>query len=200
MRIFALETDLRKLEQQFLSPGEHHILTVFYHWFTFLFRVIGYTLITIVIFGAATAAVVFLEAPWQWAFGPASVLWLILIPYPLARAYIDWQFDFLFLTDTRVIIVDQSFIFRQSILQLNLENFASVTSVTQWLNLFPFGKIVFNLKEGHGERIIMKYVPQSQDVADKISDAVAAFTRENPNFSMQPTALLTTIKDCPPRR
>ncbi len=200
MRIFALETDLRKIEAKFLSPGEEHIITAFYHWFTFFLAVLKHLAITTVII-ALVVVITLAGAPWEWVTLIALALWLILVPYPLLKRYIDWKFDFLFMTTDKVIIVDQSSIFKQKITQMNLENFASVTSETQFWNIFPFGKVHFHLKEGVGKEMKLKYIPEAADVADKIADAVTALQRRRsgkPVATQKPmpaTPLLTTAKD-----
>jgi hypothetical protein len=180
MRIFALETDLKKLEEKFLSPGEQHIITAFHHWIIFAVALIKYILITAIIVAIAVTVDIATGAPWDWTALTAFVFWLILVPFQLLKRYIDWRYDFIFVTTTRVITVDQSSIFKQSIKQFNLENFASITSHTQFWNIFPFGKIVFELKEGHGRGMTYKYIPDAQTVADAISDTVALFVDEKP--------------------
>ncbi len=201
MRIFALETNLRKLEEKFLSPGERHVITTFFHWFIFLISVVKYFFITLIIAGLGVTADVLTAAPWQWTLLAAGIVWLVIVPYPLLTRYIDWKYDFIFVTTTRVIIVNQSSIFRQTVKQLHLENFASVTSQTQFANLLPFGKVIFELKEGHGKELIFKYIPDAPAVADVIADTVALFGREEesprqaPAQIVQPTPPLTTVKD-----
>ncbi len=200
MRVFALETDLRKVEQKFLSPGEEHLITAFYHWLMFFFSIVKYAAITAILLAIAIFVEVTTAAPWQGILLVALVIWLIVVPYPLLKRYIDWRFDFLFLTTDKVIVVDQSSIFKQKVTQMNLENFASVTSETQFWNIFPLGKLHFDLKEGVGQALVLKYIPNAADVADKISDAVTAYQRHKSGHPEDrrrsfPTPPLTTSKD-----
>ena len=90
--------------------------------------------------------------------GVTAALFIPIVIWPVVHDYIDWKFDFIDLTTDKVIIVDQGSIFRRTIKQINLENIASVTSKTQFLNLFPFGVVHIDLKEGHGQEMILQYM------------------------------------------
>jgi len=201
MRIFALETDLRKIEEKFLSEGEQHMITAFHHSLIFLLAVVKYTIFTAIIIALAVTASVTFGAPWEWSSIAALVAWLLLVPYQVLKRYIDWKYDFIFVTTTRVITVNQSSIFRQTIKQLNLENFASITAQTQFGNIFPFGKIIFELKEGHGRGMTYLYIPHATTVADVISDTVAMFVKAGgyipagKQAAVHATPPLTTAKD-----
>ena len=94
------------------------------------------------------------------------------------KAWIDWCFDFIFVTTDRVILVDQTSIIRQKITPLHMENIASVTYETQFWDIFKFGIVDIRLKEGSGdEHRVLRYVPNSKEVASKISDVVTRYQR-----------------------
>ncbi|HRH93011.1 MAG TPA: hypothetical protein PKV72_00595 [Candidatus Peribacteria bacterium] len=84
--------------------------------------------------------------------------------------------------------MDQATIFRQTIKQINLENFASVEAETQFLNLFPFGRVRFSLKEGEGEAMLLSYIPDASGVADDIADAVSNYHRRREFHGVPPAA------------
>lgn len=177
MRIFALETNLDTLIATFASPGEKPIMTTFYHGFLFFVAIFKAIVFTAVLVGTAILAGIYLAIPALWIIGVAAFLWLIVVPLPLLRHYIDWRYDFLYLTEDKLIIVDQSFIFSQKIKQINLENIASVASETQFFNLLGFGIIRINLKEGEGNEIVLKFVPKAQAVSDTIADQTSTFEK-----------------------
>ncbi len=176
MRIFALETDIGKLKKRFLSEGEREIRTVFFHGFRFFLRLLGHTLWTSIFL----AFVLFMSStglPLLWLLIAAGTPWIFFIATSLLKAYLDWRYDFLLITTDKVIIVDQSSIFHQKVTPMNLENFASVTAETQFWNLFPFGILSFNLKEGVGNGVRLRYIPHVHEVVSVISDAITTFQR-----------------------
>jgi GNAT superfamily N-acetyltransferase len=58
-------------------------------------------------------------------------------------------------TNEEVVFVDQSSLFHIKIRQMNLDNVASVSAESQFWNIFPFGKIHFDLKEGVGSSLTL---------------------------------------------
>ena len=176
MRIFALETNIEKLKKNFLSLEEREIRTVSFHWFRFFLNLLRNILLTIALVAGAIAIGFSGLSPW-WIIAAAWILWLFFIFPSLLRAYIDWRYDFLLLTGDKVIVVDQSSLFHKKITPINLENFASVSAETQFWNLFPFGILHFNLKEGTGEGVNLRYIPAAQEVASVISDTITQFQR-----------------------
>lgn len=176
MHIFALETDIGKLKEHFLSTEEREIRTVFFHGFRFFLAALRLTLWTLFIAGIAMG-LGYAGLLFPWAIVGACVLWLLCIPLPFIRAYIDWHYDFILITTDKVIIVDQSSLFHQKITPMNLENFASASAETQYWNLFPFGVLHFNVKGGVGSGLNLHYIPHAHDVASCISDAITTFQR-----------------------
>ncbi|HRH93932.1 MAG TPA: hypothetical protein PKV72_05380 [Candidatus Peribacteria bacterium] len=177
MRIFALETDIQKIKDRFLAHGEREIFTATPHLFRFLTAIIREFIITVVIVIAAgiTYSIGFLELGTV-VLG-AIVLWFLLVSYGLLQAYIDWKFDFIFLTTDKLIIVDQRSLFRKSTTPINLENLGDVVAETQWLNLFDFGMIHFALKEGQGPEIVLKYMPHADKLVAMISQQITLYQR-----------------------
>lgn len=176
MKIFALETDLQKACQTFCPAGESPLLIVRYHPFRFFISVIRYFFFTVLLSAAAGFAA-YLGMPWTWIVGVFAVVWLVFILPGVIRAYIDWRFDAIVITEDHVIILDQTSLFHAEARQMHLENFASVSASTQMWNLFPFGKLYFDLKEGVGERLVLKYIPNAAQVALTIGSTVRNFQR-----------------------
>ena len=176
MRIFALETDIGKLKQRFLSSEEREIQTVFFHGFRFFFVVLKDVLWTLLLIAIAVAAG-YAGLALEWLIPGALLLWLFFTFRTLLRAYIDWRYDFLLITTDKMIVVDQSSLFHQKVTPMNLENIASVSAETQFWNLFPFGILHFNLKEGTGNGVNFRYIPHAHDVASGISDSITTFQR-----------------------
>jgi hypothetical protein len=102
--------------------------------------------------------------------------WTVLGGFGLVRAFIDWKYDFILLTTDKLIIVDQSSLFRKSITPISLENLGDVVSQTQWLNLFNFGIIQFALKEGTGE-VKLKFMPDADALVAKIAEQITLYQR-----------------------
>ena len=176
MKIFALETNLAKLNQSFLSHSEQIIVVVQFHGLRFFFRCITGAVVT-----ALLVAVLLMGTS---AGIPASMLlvivlvgWAILVLRPLLRGFIDWKYDELLVTTEKIVIVNQSSIIRQEVKQMNLENLASVNTRTQFWNIFPFGELFFELKEGTGQSIRLRYIPLAQRVCALISDTLVKYKR-----------------------
>jgi len=176
MKIFALETNIERAVKSFLSEGEQLLLVVRFHAAVFLFAVLRHLLLTLVLVGIATAAVL-LSVPLWWAVGGFFLVWIFTVLIKVVTAYIDWKYDFLVVTNDKVVLVNQSSIFHVEVRQMHLENFASVTARTQFWNLFPFGIVCFDLKEGVGQSICLTYIPDAAQVASQITNAVRRFQR-----------------------
>ena len=190
MRIFALETDKSKIIQKFCHQGECVVLMTYYHGLSFLFAIIREIIITVVLIVVAFIAVAY-GAPLWTTIGVLSVLWLIFVFFNLAKAWIDWQYDFILVTTDKVILVDQTSFFKQEIKPIHIENIGSVSTETQFWGIFPFGQIQINLKEGEGGDVITKrYVPRAEEVASKISTVVTNFQRgdQGKQFTNAPEA------------
>lgn len=178
MRFLALDTDIVRMQAKFLSPAETHVMTVFYHPFVLILKVIRGLLLSLLILGIAGVMVAFTDLPVNLIVGLWCLVWLVTVPWPIVRSYIDLNYDFIYVTSDKLILVDQSTIVRQTITQMNMENVASVSSQTQLLNLFPFGIVRFQLKEGTGQEMKLRFIPHADVVADRISDAVTAYQRQ----------------------
>lgn len=176
MRIFALETNTDLFKKQFLFEDEQEVHTIYYHWFKFALRLVRQLLFTIPLILLA-AGIVTLGAPLGMVILIAVIFWLIFIVPSAIQAFLDWRYDFIFITTDKVVIADQSSLFRQRITPSNLENFASVSSETQFMNLFPFGKLHFHLKAGMGKDLVLSYIPDADGAVSKIANAVTVFQR-----------------------
>lgn len=176
MHIFALETDVEKLKRQFLSAEEQEVRTVFHHPLQFVLKALRQLLITVALVALGVLLVSFGLPAWPviWAMLAA---WFLVVFFPLLRAYIDWKYDFILLTTDKVVVVDQSSLFHRKVTPMNLENFASVSAETQFLNIFPFGILHGSLKEGTGVELRLRYIPHAAEVAALISDTVTQFQR-----------------------
>ena len=176
MRIFALETNKEKLKRSFCGPDEKLICVVNFHGFLFAVKAVLAIVWTALIAGAVAGGIT-MDVPLGALLAVASLLWLILIVRPLFRSFIDWKFDLLILTTGKLVIINQSSIFRQHVRQMNLENVASVNMETQFGNIFPFGRLCFDLKEGLGERVCLSYIPYAHHVSASISDALVKYSK-----------------------
>ncbi len=176
MRIFALETDTDKLNRSFLSADEQIVLKVRYHGFLFIMHSIGAVFSSIVIIAAGVGAA-FANIPSVISVPVLLIAWLVFVVRPLLRAFIDWQYDELVVTTEKIILVNQSSIIRQEIQQMNLENLASVKALTQYGGIFPFGKIQFDLKEGTGMALHLKFIPNAQQVCSSIGNCLVEYQR-----------------------
>jgi hypothetical protein len=170
MRIFALETDSLKLERRLLSEDEIVLRRVRFSVFLFLFR-----LIRAVFFTAILVAVGFLFSlvgfPASWVSLILFVVWFFVVFIPLVNAFIDWKFDFILVTTEEVVVVDQTSIIRLKIQQIGLDSIIRVTAVTQFLHIFPFGRLHFDLQEGAGN-VDLPYIPHAETVAASVSNAI----------------------------
>ncbi len=120
--------------------------------------------------------------PWLWVSVGWSIALLIFVLPGMVRAFIDWRFDGIVVTTDSVIIIDQTSLFHTEVRQMHMENFASVSASTQYWNLFSFGRVFFDLKEGVGQRLSIAFVPQAERIAFLISEQVRMFQR-NPAMS-----------------
>ena len=177
MRIFALETDLEKLTRSFV-PEEHALVRrVHHHWLIFFLKSLKSSLISMVFIAIAVAMWLFVGFPGLYAAGGVLLLLLLFVFFPLMRAFIDWKYDVLIVTKDKIVVVDQSSLFRREVREMNLENVAAISTETQYWNIFPFGKIVVDLKEGHGNRLILPFMPQADDISTAISDVLVQYER-----------------------
>ncbi len=177
MQIFALETDIEKIKQRFLAHGEQEIFTVTPHVFSFLVAILRDIIETAFFFAMALyftqiGLLTLLQATIFFV-----VIWIVFVFFSLVRAFIDWKYDFLFLTTDKLIIVDQMSLFRKSITPINLENLGDVVAQTQWLNLFSFGMIHFALKEGQGPEVILRFIPHADTLVAQISQQITLYQR-----------------------
>lgn len=176
MKFFALNTNLADVKQDFLTLDEQEVHTTHYHWMSFFFAILREIIYSIFFIGAVSLL--------GWAGVPlaplisiAFFLWIFFIFFHLIKAYIDWRYDFILITTDKVILIDQSSIFQRKITPITLDNFASISSQTQFLNIFRFGKIVLNLKEGVGAEIALHFIPDAGRVAGVMADCVTKFQR-----------------------
>lgn len=184
MKIFALETDEAKVEEQFFGNGEKKLFTVRFHGFLFVTRLIAQGLVTLVLAAIAVVADL-LGVPWYWVVPAFLVVWFFVVFFRVLQGYIDWRYDAILVTDRKVVIINQSSIFHVAVRQMHLENFASVGSSTQFLNLLPFGQLCFDLKEGVGQSMCLKYVPDAALVARQLSEVVDCYGRGTRPGAMQ---------------
>ena len=177
MQIFALETDIQKIKDRFLAHGEEEIFTVNPHILSFLIKTVWDVVLTVVLI---TVSVYFYQIglfALETILTVSFLLWFFFIFFSIVEAYIDWKYDFIFLTTDKLIIVDQMSLFRKSITPINLENLGDVVAQTQWLNIFNFGIIHFALKEGHGPEVMLRFMPEADKLVAKISQQITLYQR-----------------------
>jgi len=188
MRIFALETKKQHIIERFCDQedGECLVLQTSYHTLSFLFAMVREILMTILFFGIGIAAWT-AGLPMFWISMILMMLWIIFVFFNILKAYIDWFFDFIFVTTDKVVLVDQTSVFKQEIMPIQIENIGGVSTFTQFWDIFPFGGICIHLKEGRqGEDITKKFVPHAREFAGKISDVITRYQRRHYGEKMPP--------------
>ncbi|MBU2213635.1 hypothetical protein KKC44_02440 [Patescibacteria group bacterium] len=178
MRIFALETNVNKIKQRFCRPDEREILMTYYHGLSFLFAIVREILITIVLFVLGLIGWYY-----NWPIGMLiailALVWVIFVLFNIIKAYIDWAYDFILITTDKVLLMDQTSFFHREIKPIHIENIGSVSTDTQFWNIFPFGILHIHLKEGlGGESLTKRYVPRVQEVAGTLSDVITVYQRK----------------------
>ena len=177
MRILALETNVDRIKRRFMSEGEEEIITTYYHGASFFFASLREFMYTMILFGIGVAAW-YMRAPMEFVVPALSIIWFVFVFFTIFKAFVDWRFDFIFVTTDRIVLMDQTSLIRQRIMPIHNENIASIISETQFWDLFRFGRIVISLKEGGGkEKIVLNYVPDAKDVAARISEVVTQYQR-----------------------
>lgn len=179
MRFLALETNIEKIKNRFVCKGEEdEILMTRYHGLSFLFASFRELFMTLLLFGVGVLAW-WLQAPMTYAVSLLFGIWLVFVFYNLLKAWIDWRFDFLLVTTDKVIVVDQTSIIRCKVKPIHIENIGSVTSETQFADIFNCGIVQIDLKEGEGgDTISLRYVPNAKEVSTKISDVVMRYQKK----------------------
>lgn len=176
MQFFALETNVHKTKARFLAPGEREIFLVHRHIMSFMLQVFWEILITIALVVAFTyLPIIGIVSPLIATIG-FLVGWFGFVFFGLIRGFLDWKFDFLFLSTDKLIILDQTSLFKKTITPINLENLGDVVSQTQWMDLFGFGIVRVKLKEGATD-IVMKYMPNADTLVSKISQQITLYQR-----------------------
>ena len=181
MRIFALQTDRQKIIRRFCHDheGESVVHFTHYHGLSFLFRTLKDVFYTIVLITLGVVAVL-LNLHMGWTLGILGLVWFFFVFSNLLKIYIDWRYDFIVVTTDKVILVDQTLFFKQQIMPIHIENIGGISTFTQFWDIFPFGGMFIHLKEGLGGKdVIIKYVPNAQVMAGKISDVVTRYQRHN---------------------
>lgn len=178
MKFFALETDTDALKKRFLTEGEEEVTTVYYHGLSFAFAMIRQTLFTVIIAAIAIGAFISGVPPWG-LLVTTFLVWFFFVFLNAFTAYVDWYYDFVIITTDKVVLVNQSSIFKQNIKPINLDNFASVSTDTQFFDIFDFGSVSLHLKEGTGADITLKYIPRAEEVTAILADCVTKYQRRN---------------------
>lgn len=177
MRIFALETNRSIIIDRYCSESECVLSITRYHGMLFFIRLLREVLIAIMLI-TVILGTYYMGAPIMGVSILAFILFFFFVFIPVAKFYIDWRYDFLFITSDKIVLVDQTSIFRQQIKPIHIENIGSIAMQTQWLGLFNFGKITIQLKEGEGgSDIVKKYVPNPEKIAETMSRAVTEYQR-----------------------
>lgn len=177
MRIFALETDENKVKSKFIGADETELATIHYHFFKFLGVFVWSALLTAILIGLSVWLAFLLQVPLEWDIGIAVLAWLFLVFPKLFRAIIDWKYDFIVLTTDKLLMVDQSSIFKQKVTPINLESISSASAETQFWNLFAFGILHIDLQESVGAEHRLPYIKFANDIAAKMTAALTAFQR-----------------------
>lgn len=177
MRIFALETNVHKIIRRYCSPNESLLYVSYYDAMLFFLRVLRqvfFSIPTIAVFAIA----LYVGAPVVTTVSIGVVVIIVLHGFPILRAWLDWYYDLLIITSDKLVLIDQSFVFKQYIKPIHFENVGSISMETQWMNIFNFGIVHIDLKEGEGGgTITRKYVPNAVKFTEVLSAAVTNFQR-----------------------
>ena len=176
MKLFALQTDEAKLIKSFLSADEEVVLTVKFSAFLFVMRTIKSLFLTLILVAMGVGIDLF-DTPVLWTIVVLGIVWFFVVFLKWVTGFIDWRYDVLIITTEEIVFVDQSSLFRVEIRQMNLENIASVSSKSRFGNIFPFGELHFELKEGTGKTLTLDFVPHADRVASVISNVMVTFER-----------------------
>lgn len=177
MQIFALETNIGRVKEHFLAHGEAEIFTTHPHIVSFLWHIAWEIFLMILLFVASGYMYSIGLISLTTAIAVFVISCIIFVFFGLLEAYIDWKYDFIFLTTDKLIIVDQVSLFRKSITPISLENLGDVVAETQWLNLFRFGIIRFALKEGHGPEVVLRFMPNAERLVGQIAEQITLYQR-----------------------
>jgi hypothetical protein len=189
MRFLALETDKQRIINEFCNEGEEILLITYYHGLSFLFAIFRDLLATLVMLALGFGAWWF-EFPLVWSIAILFFTWLFFVSFNILRAFLDWCYDMIIVTTDKVIFIDQSSLFAKSINPIHVENIGGISTKTQYWNIFPFGILTVNLKEGlGGDTVEKRYVPRVETVASEISEAITAFQRRRVVHAYNPSDL-----------
>lgn len=187
MRIFALQTDVNEVKRRFCHEGERVVYMTYFHGLSFLFAIVREILITMFLLAVVVADIHF---NWfvAWVIPVLVFLWFVLVVFNVLKAYIDWFFDFIMVTTDKVIMLDQSSIFKQVVKPIHVENIGGISTSTQFWDIFPFGQLTIHLKEGlGGDTVVLKYVPRVREVGGAISEVVTRYQRHGITQPQPPT-------------
>ena len=176
MRIFALDTDVDGLKRRFLTDGEREVMMSYYHGMSFFIALVGQVIFTLAFVAIGTGALLS-GVDVGSSLSILAVLWFVWVFTHIIKAYLDWCQDFFVITTDNLVLVDQTSFFKRRITPITLDNFASVAAESQLFDIFSFGKVIFNLKEGVGGEMTLKYVPNYKEVAAALADCVTKFQR-----------------------
>ena len=178
MQLFALQTDIDRLKARFLVAGEQEIFTVRRHIISFFLHLLRPLLATIVLIAIAVALYVW-EILSVWPASVLLIVWLVTAARWIFNAFIDWKYDFLFLTTKKLVIVDQKSIVRNAVNSMNLEEISSVVAETQWLNLFSFGRLRITTRRAEGEvALIINFISHPDVLAGSIMGQISNTGRD----------------------
>ena len=161
-----------------LHPNEEIKLVVHKHWFVFAGPVVLFALVGLMplVLGSAflTALHQILPASFSTAIPALAAflyfLWLLFLWLMLALEWTDYYLDVWYLTDERLIDVEQKWIFRRDEAELRLNIIQDVTVRSNgWLpTLLGFGDILVQTA-GEKREFFMKNAARPQQLRDAIS-------------------------------
>lgn len=172
MHFCALQTDLQSLARPFCAKEERILLLTTFHGLSAFLSVVREIVLTGV-FGAVVILMLFYAVPMAHAILVFFLLWFLYAACQFLRAFVDWRYDFLAITESKVIVVNQESFFSNSVTPIPIVNVGGVTTATQFWNMFSFGMLTIHLKEGlGGGNIERRYVPRVSEVAKMLSEIV----------------------------
>lgn len=177
MQIFALDTNIGRVKQRFLAHGEDEIFTAHPHPFSFLWNIIWEIFLTLLLVAGCSYGLYIGLFSLTVGIIIFSVAWFLFVFFGVIEAFINWKYDFIFLTTDKLIIVDHMSLFRKSITPISLENLGDVSTQTQWLDLFNFGVIHIALKEGNGPEVKLRFMPHADRLVGQIASQITLYQR-----------------------
>ncbi|MDD5054789.1 MAG: hypothetical protein PHZ00_00805 [Candidatus Peribacteraceae bacterium] len=173
MRFLALETSIGKMKKEFIAEGEKELLISIHHMFSFLLPAAGMFLVTFGVF-VVYISLITLNSTLFPFFVPSLFLWLFFCIYKMLKYFINWRYNYFFVTTEKVIIVNHVFFIKQKIHPIHLEDIRSMRTESQFFGIGHCGTLFLSLNEkteGSSDLIRIRYLPKPDVIMGVIEKA-----------------------------